>query len=300
MKRKPRGYWDIKENCRLEASKYKNRFEFEKATSTGYRVSKKNGWLDEFFGEPLVKSCGHWDNFDNCRKEASKYRTRISFKKGNQYAYNKARENGWLDQICDHMDVVGSMLMRCIYVFEFGDNYAYIGLTRDFNARYNEHTKDTNSAVYKHIEKTQLKPKHIQLTDYITKEEAKIKENEWEKKYKSNGWKVLNIAKTGGLGGGYLKWYYESCKKEASKYNSRHEFEKNCSAGYRISRENGWLDEFFGEPLRKVNNYWDNKEGCEKEALKYKNKWQFQKNSSSAYNTSYKNGWLDEFFPKNK
>lgn len=36
-----------------------------------------------------------------------------------------------------------------------------------------------------------------------------------------------------------------------------------------------------------------NKEKCKKEALKYKNRTEFHINSSSAYNSAYKNGWLN-------
>jgi len=35
-----------------------------------------------------------------------------------------------------------------------------------------------------------------------------------------------------------------------------------------------------------------------KESLKYKNRNQFRNNNMGAYLSSYRNGWLDEFFPK--
>ena len=44
------------------------------------------------------------------------------------------------------------------------------------------------------------------------------------------------------------------------------------------------------------NGYWNDKELCRKEALKYKNISELQKNCWSVYNYSKINGWLYEFF----
>ena len=47
-KRNPPGYWNY-ERCKEEASKYKTRYELYKTTGNAYEISRKNGWLDEFF-----------------------------------------------------------------------------------------------------------------------------------------------------------------------------------------------------------------------------------------------------------
>lgn len=44
---------------------------------------------------------------------------------------------------------------------------------------------------------------------------------------------------------------------------------------------------------RKPRGYWT-KEKCQEEALKYKNKHDFRKNSNSSYQKSLKNRWLDD------
>jgi len=61
------------------------------------------------------------------------------------------------------------------------------------------------------------------------------------------------------------------------------------------------LGEFFPNTrVVKPRNYW-NYETCKEESLKYKTRKEFQKNKSGAHNISWKNKWLDEFFPiKNK
>lgn len=46
--KKPNGYW-TKEQCKLAASRYKNRSEFAKYSRSAYNKSSNNKWLDEFF-----------------------------------------------------------------------------------------------------------------------------------------------------------------------------------------------------------------------------------------------------------
>ena len=124
--------------------------------------------------------------------------------------------------------------------------------------------------------------------------------------YKNNGWKILNKIKTGGIGScGYLNrisyWIKEKCIEEALKYTNRSEFQYNSGSAYRSAQKNKWLDEICShmQKLRNHKGYWTKKK-CEEESLKYKNKNQFQKNNSSAYMCSYKNGWLNEFYKKTK
>jgi len=287
---KPRGYW-TKENCQKESLKYKTRLEFQKGSRGAYQSSLRNGWLDDVCNdmEEVVKPKGYWTK-ENCQKESLKYKTRLEFQKGSGSAYQKCCKNGWLDEICKDMEVVGNLKMRCIYVFEFEDNYAYVGLTYDIKMRYDVHMNNINSSVYKHIQKTNLTPKLIQLTDYMDVELVSKEETMWENKYMSNGWNMLNIKKTGGLGGGNLKWDYDSCQKESLKYNSRFEFCKGSSGSYESSRKNGWLDDICSHML----SYGWTKENCNKESLKYKTRIEFQKGSKNAYQSSLRNGWLDD------
>jgi hypothetical protein len=50
---------------------------------------------------------------------------------------------------------------------------------------------------------------------------------------------------------------------------------------------------------RKPRGFWT-KENCQKESLKYNTRFEFLKGSGGAYESSRRNGWLDEFFPKTK
>lgn len=44
--------------------------------------------------------------YEACKEEALKYESRIKFSKSNGSAYNSARKNGWLDNICSHMEFI--------------------------------------------------------------------------------------------------------------------------------------------------------------------------------------------------
>jgi hypothetical protein len=49
------------------------------------------------------KAAGHWQDKDNCHREALKYSARKEFKNNSQGAYKASRRFGWLDEICQHM-----------------------------------------------------------------------------------------------------------------------------------------------------------------------------------------------------
>jgi predicted GIY-YIG superfamily endonuclease len=294
--KKSSGHW-TKENCKEESLKYKTRLEFKKGSVSAYNSSRRNGWLDEVCSHimEVIKPSGHWNIKENCQKESLKYKIRSEFQKGSSAAYNSSWKNGWLDEVCKDMEVVGNLKMRGIYVFEFEDSYAYVGLTDNFKRRYSEHINKIDCVVYKHIEETNLTPKFIQLTDYMDEQVASKEETVWENKYITEGWNMLNILKTGGLGGCILKWGYDSCEEESLKYKIRSEFQKGSNGAYRSSWKNGWLDEICSHMLTysEIRTKWT-KDRCQEESLKYKIRSEFQKGSSAAYQSSCKYGWLDK------
>ena len=43
--------------------------------------------------------------YEKCKEDAMKYNKRNDFKKKSNSAYNSARLNGWLEDICSHMKI---------------------------------------------------------------------------------------------------------------------------------------------------------------------------------------------------
>lgn len=89
------------------------------------------------------------------------------------------------------------------------------------------------------------------------------------------------------------KWTLELCRQEALKYSYRTAFQKNSSA-YKAAYKYGWLDDICGHMVKpKPYNLKWTFEACEKEAKKYNYKKEFQENSNNAYQSAWKNKWLE-------
>jgi len=229
---------------------------------------------------------------EKCHEEALKYKTRSEFNKNSLAAYCKAWDSKWLEDICSHMTIIGNHYNRCIYSYEFNDNYVYVGLTYNIEERKKQH--DKRGPVRRHILNTGILPVFNILTDYISDEFAVIKEREFLEYYIENNWKILNSVKAGALGGGKIKWTKEKCKEEALKYNDIGSYKKG-SLSYRAAVRNKWLDDICIHMNRnkKVFNYWT-KDKCIECALLCNSKIEFSKIFPGGYTASRKNRWLDE------
>ena len=220
--------WNL-EICKKEATKYKTRGEFRSKSNSSYSQCVKNKWLDIVCSHMTspIKPKKYW-NLERCKKEALKYKTRSEFSKAKGCAYRYALLNGFIDDICGHMITVGNFKKRCVYAYEFENNFVYVGLTHDMNERWSRRINDKKDSVTIFIKKTKLKPKVIKLTDYIDKDNASKLEGDYLNEYIKNGWNVLNKVKTGSLGGSVITvWTKDECKKEALKYKNLLHFRKN-------------------------------------------------------------------------
>jgi predicted GIY-YIG superfamily endonuclease len=221
---------------------------------------------------------------DDCRTEALKYTSRHEFQK-NSGAYFAAWARGWLDEICKHMDAMGNQYKRLIYVFEFADHSAYVGLTYNHKSRLNNHLSgDHTSPVYKHIQNTGLQPEFKKLTDYVDVHQAITLEQKFIEQYELDNWHMLNTARGGSVGTRKLFWTKEKCLEESLKYHSKSELQKECKAAYSSAYVHGWLQE-TGAHMNtrcKPNGYWT-KEKCTELALGYKSISEFRKANQGVY-----------------
>ncbi|MBQ8713130.1 MAG: hypothetical protein IJ551_09985 [Prevotella sp.] len=104
-----------------------------------------------------------------------------------------------------HMKPLGNRKLKLIYAYEFPDGTAYVGLTYDEDRRQKDHLYEDNSAVRRHREQTGLKPVYRKLTELLPVEDAQRMEGEWKERYEKDGWTMLNVVATGGIGGSLLK-----------------------------------------------------------------------------------------------
>jgi len=240
----PYNYKWSKEKCQEEALKYMTKKDFMIYSITDKEIARMSGWLEEICSHMIQtkKPKNYWTK-EKCQEESLKYNNISDFSIKSQSAYCASKKNKWLDDVCNHMERRGDRFNKCIYVYEFFDNFAYIGLTYNLEKRQINRNNNKKDQVTKHIEKTGLIPIRKQLTDYIPVNDAIKMETYYVEKYKNDNWNILNVSKAGGLGGSHIKWTKEKCQCEALKYNYRNEFKINNKSAYFTSIKRGWLND---------------------------------------------------------
>jgi hypothetical protein len=283
-----------KEEAEIESRNYKNKLDFQN-NSPAYSQSYKNGWLNDFFDNSLIR----WTK-EMAHQEALKYETKVEFRNGSPKAYGAAQRHKWMDDITKHMSPIGSLYNRMVYVYEFTDNHVYVGLTCNKKRRHNAHTNIDKilSPVAKHIIKTGLDPIYKEESTYITAIDAQNLEHRTLERYRSEGWVILNTAKTGGLGkpiGTPLTM--EKVRDLASSYPTRIAFRRAHSREYRAAHRYGWLEDVFMNIPKQDRIKW-NYIKTKEEALKYVTKTKFKLGCERAYSVAIRNKWINEFFPE--
>ena len=233
--------------------------------------------------------------------EFSSCNNRTEFRKKFPGAYVLLVKQKCLHESCQHMKRLGNLYNRCIYSYEFSDNYVYVGLTCNLKKRKKDRKNDEKDSVTIHIKNTGLDPIIKQLTEYISKDTASELEGYYVEEYKKSNWKILNKDKTGSLGGNFQIWTFEKCQQEALKYHTKKEFSTFSRKSYQAAMRNKWMIKITTHMVEytKSKGYW-NKETCLLESLKYDNVKDFMKCSITAYHVSSKNNWLEEFFINHK
>jgi hypothetical protein len=210
-----------KDLLRDMALKYETRKKFEKANQPAYQAALAFGpCYDETTGEEV-----------RCRlfskeKQASIYRP------------NTKNTFGFIDDICSHMKFGGFYGEKFIYSYTFFDDKndivgIYVGLTNDEERRKQQHLSpkenEVKSAVGKFIKQNpNFTYRYKKLTNMVNFDLAKKLEAYYEEKYKSKGYRILNIAKTGGGGKTFIphdyyidkaqKWIKDKLKKGETPY----------------------------------------------------------------------------------
>ena len=90
-------------------------------------------------------------------------------------------------------------------------------------------------------------------------------------------------------------WDLDSCKADAANFESRFEWQRESAGAYYAAQRNGWIDECCTHMVRsrKKPGYWT-KSRCAEDAKRFSHRFQWQQESSSAYSTAKRKGWLDE------
>ena len=196
---------------------------------------------------------------------------------------NEGEGNKFWRELTSDMEPAGWFGLKDIYVYEFLDgdkpNAAYIGLSCDVDRRHLEHTTDSclynknqkKTAVKKFLENNpQLRFKLKKITPKkVGFKEAQKLESYWETEYRNNGWEILNIAKTGGLGMKYLN-SDDTLRNIALNYETKSEWKNNDRLTYNQAYKRG--EEFWEDVtshMKHNKNYLDSEEDLIKISKKY-------------------------------
>ena len=182
-----------KDMLRKIALQYDTKVKFEKGNQGAYQAAIKFGpCYDKSTGEEVP--CKFWSKEKNYMA----------------YTPNAINSFGFLNSISSHMKSGGLYGEKLVYSYTFFDDKnevvgIYVGITNDEERRKKEHLGQGMSndvtAVGKFLsENPNFTFRYKKLTDIVNFELAKWYEDYYEKKYKSKGYRILNIAKTGAGG----------------------------------------------------------------------------------------------------
>jgi len=94
-------------------------------------------------------------------------------------------------------------------------------------------------------------------------------------------------------------WDKDRCREISINCKTKSEFRKKHVSVYNIALRRGWLDDICKHMSKDGHEkyYWT-KDKCFEASTGYKNRTSFRGDNQAAYKSAYKNGWLDEIFPK--
>lgn len=244
--------------------------------------------------------------YEACYEAAKKCKTLKEFYKQFPGAYSASNINGWLEKFdwLERKINVYKTNSDNVYAYFFNElKSVYIGRTVVPYERDIKHNTDIRSSVYKFAHKNGVTvPNMTILESGLTLEEGLKTEDYYVRKYREEGWNVLNKAKTG-LRSGALgtlnkgKWNKKTCYEEAKKYKTKSEFSIGSGGAYNYACKHDLINEYiwFEDGRKKSHNIKWTEEACYKEAKKYKTLIEFQKGNGSAYEVARKNGRLKDY-----
>jgi hypothetical protein len=234
--------WTYDEVAKI-ARKYHKKNDFRNLDSGAYGAASYHGWLDDVT-QHMDDAYETWTK-EKVWSEAQKYNSRSEFGMNSKAAYQAAKSHGWYDEVTSHMEYQGNLYNRMVYAYEFPDKSVYVGLTHDKDERERQHKTKEKSAVYQYIKSTELIPTFKMISNnYINYKLAQELEGCTIEKYKSEGWKILNVRKAGGLGSRCITVLtFDEVLSKAKNFEKKSDFQKSYPREYRVAKQNGWLDE---------------------------------------------------------
>lgn len=306
--------WTI-EKCREIALKYSVMRDFKNENPAAFAAAKNHGWLNSFFwlrdgrASGITRSKGSTNHShpkysnEQIVEAAKKYTKKADFLHNDNALYHAALHRGlmpqftWLQSSAHLYDSI-----NYIYRYFFASqNAVYVGRTINPEKRDCDHRRERgeeSSTVLKFAQENGISiPQMEILENGLSGIESQIKEDEYVKKYRNEGMRILNKGATG-LGRGSMGMKKRCSKKKfleaAHRYETVKEFMANEKGLFATGRRNGWLREcpFLKRANRQASIF--SKEYCFEIAKACKTRKELAHKDPTVYNKMRKNGWIDE------
>lgn len=214
--------------------------------ATAYR----NGWMPVITSHmnrlPLGRS-RKW-TFDACAADARNFTTRTDYRAASPSSYSIAKREGWLDEICSHMRVMGNKARRVVYVIRLnGTRLVYVGLSMDAARRYEAHKSNPAQSMREFMGGDHHM---IVVTGLVDAQRASAHEISLVERLRGAGWVVVNAKKAGGLGGSCRTWTFDRLQEVARTCRSSGEFRSRHPSAYTTACARGYLRHLFPKRRR--------------------------------------------------
>ena len=275
-----------KEKIISDARKYKFKVEWLENSPTAYQAAKLRGIFESaarhLTRRPIVRKY----NKIKVLKLAKKCKSASGFSEKYPGAYAYAKRHGfWLKLKAAVFKTQGSRYLRQVYIFEFKDRSAYIGLSYNPNYRKTAHLKSTN-LVGKKAKKTKFK--FIILNGLFSPDKAAALEHKTILQYTKRGYSILNRNVAGGLGAAPIKWTESRVVESTKGFKTRRDWAKKYPGAMNAAIRYGIL----GKITRILPKFgvdkgtWSQKEDIIKSAKKFKTSYEWKKKYPSAYRSA--------------
>lgn len=248
--------WTI-EALKASAKKYESVKTWRTQEPSAYATASQQNLLPELTAHMSKKIIhGYWTK-ERIIDSAKGFSQISEWAKAQNSAYHAAFRLGVHKKATSHMIPVGNKKRRCVYVITVEKaKLAYVGLTGNLKRREADHLK-TKRFVNLANQYGQDSIVCIKVSEYIASEDAQALENQTAKDFQQKGYRLLNRAKTGGLGGIDRKWTDKAIYKEAAKYDLLKEWRENSPSSYSAAGKKGIIRKASAHQKRLLEEKWD-------------------------------------------
>ena len=289
---KPRGYWTL-ENCKKDAAKYKSRSEWENRSGSAYNKARSMGWLDQ--------CCDHMERLGN-----SHHRKLYAFEHPDKSVY-VGLTYSYQERYKQHMNrnkiLISKKKLGGQKFVTFDELYPN-DIAAQKEAELIEDYRRRGWTILNQVKAGGLGGSTLKWDFKSCKADAKkySSKNEWAEKSsgawdaaRSNGWIDICCSHMEVLKARNGTWTMEACKQDAERFKTRGEWKRKSASAYGIAWKNGWLSQCC-EHMTQVRVAKNSRsiDDCRRDALKFKSRSEWQKESTAFYKVAVRNGWVDQ------